>query len=95
LLPVRLLGATMPAKGAISGHLRKSFNQLGGKLVNTARCLAFCHVRVLIEINGARRHRLLFHDGKPIGYSTLRDDHSARFQDRRGNTVRVFAYVRH
>jgi len=25
----------------------------------------------------------------------LRDDHRARFQDMHGNTVRVFAYVRH
>ena len=59
----------MPAKG----H-KRTFAQIiqsaRWEIGNTARCLAFCHVRVLIEINGARRHRLLFHDRKPIGYAT-------------------------
>jgi len=62
---------------------------------NTARRLAFCHAPVFIEINGAQLHRLLFHDGKPIGYATDCETITVRFQDMHGNTMRVFAYVRH
>ena len=37
---------------------------------NTARCLAFCHARVLIEINGDRLDLLLVYDGKATDYVT-------------------------
>src|SRR5262249_36050091 len=57
----------MPAKG----H-KRTFAQIiqsaRWQIGNTARCLAFCHARVLIET--ARRHGLLFHEGQPIGYAT-------------------------
>ena len=84
----------MPAKG----H-KRTFAQIiqsaRWEIGNMARCLAFCHARVLIEINGARRHRLLFHDGKPIGYAIDCERITVRFQNMRGNMMRVFAYVRH
>src|SRR5215467_4255564 len=59
----------MPAKG----H-KRTFAQIiqsaRWQIGNTARCLAFCHACVLIEINCPASHGLLFHEGKPIGYAT-------------------------
>ena len=66
---------------ANSGHSRKSFNQLVWEIRNTAS-LAFCHARVLSEI-------------KPIGCATYCETVTVRCQDMHGNTMRVFAYVRH
>ena len=59
---------------ANSGH-SKLFNQLVWEIRDTAS-FAFCHAHVLIEINGARFHRVLYY-GKPIGCARLRDDHRA------------------
>jgi len=52
------------------------------KIGNTARGLAFCCARVFVEVNGARLHRLLFHDGKPIRHAADHEDEAKANRDR-------------
>src|SRR5262245_18113293 len=49
---------------------------------NTAGGLAFCCARVFVEVNVARLHRLLFHDGKPIRHAADHEDKAKANRDR-------------